>query len=105
MSEQPWKNTPVGQFAKWMTPDQRPEYQHTPFRHWVHIEGSCEHGGGNWHRAHIGEAVIRPEGADDERQGYRSSDIAAIEKAGDMDPGTGIVTHWIPWGNFWPVPS
>lgn len=100
-----WKDTPVGQFPKWMKPEDRPEYNATPFRHWIHVEGCCEHSGSIWARSHIGEAVIRRDGDDDERQGYRASDIEAIERAGDMDPGTGIVTHWIPWGNFHPVPE
>lgn len=103
--EQPWKKTPPGQFAMWMRPENRPAYEHTPFRHWVVVTGSCQHHGINWLRQEIGEAVIRRDDDSECYQGYRREDIEAIEKKGDMDPGTGIVSFWIPWGNFHPVPE
>ena len=101
----PWKDVPVGQFAPWMTPSQRPAYEDTPFRHWVMVEGFCEHHGSIWARSQVGEAVIRRDSDDDAYQGYRRSDIEEIERRGDMDRGTGIVTFWMPWGNFPPVPT
>lgn len=104
MSES-WKDLPPGQFAMWMKPEDRPEYQHTPFRHWVVVTGFEEHIGRIWFRQEIGEAVIRREDDDEHYQGYRRSDIEAIEDKGHMCRGSGIVEYWIPWGNFHPVPS
>lgn len=100
-----WKSTPPGQFAPWMTPEQSPSHEHTPFRHWVFVEGFAEHSGMRWYRSAIGEAVIRRDSDPDAYQGYRRDDILAIEKRGDMDPGTGLVAYWMPWGNFPPIPS
>jgi hypothetical protein len=88
-----------------MTPSQRPAYEDTPFRHWVMVKGFCEHHGSIWPRSQVGEAVIRRDSDDDACQGYRRSDIEEIERRGDMDRGTGIVTFWMPWGNFPPIPD
>jgi hypothetical protein len=57
----------------------------------VAVVGTCEHSGIKWHRLHVGVAATLYEG----RQGYRPEDIAAIEAAGGMDAGTGLVVAWM----------
>lgn len=90
--------------SQWRSIDDLPEYGERPIRQWVHVEGTCEHHGSIWRREYIGEAIIRCQDAEDGRQGYRSIDLDAIEERGDMDLGTGLVTHWM-GVSFPPVPA
>lgn len=77
--EEEWK--PIGTLPP---PGERPG------RVFVVVEGSEYHSGINWRRQADGIARTRYEG-------FYPSDIAEIETDNHMDPGTGVVTHWLPY--------
>lgn len=60
-----------------------------PGRVFVLVEGEKFHSGMRWLRQEAGIAATHNEGFD-------PVDIAFIEKRGDMDRGSGEVTHWLP---------
>ena len=60
-------------------------------RHIVAVVGTRSHSCMDWHRIATGVAATVYEG----RQGYLASDIAEIERRGDMDAGTGYVVAWM----------
>lgn len=80
----------------WREMVDQPPHDQRPIRQWIAVEGIREHHGSTWRRFYVGEAITRPDGLDDEQQGYRRKDIEAIEDAGDMDRGTGLVIAWMP---------
>jgi len=55
----------------------------------VLVEGCKEHSGLRWRRQEVGIAATWNDGFDPKH-------IAFIERLGDMDEGTGEVTHWLP---------
>lgn len=69
----------------WQDISTLPEPPDRPGRVFVVVEGFQYHSGC---RASYGIARTRGEG-------FNFVDIAAIEKADSMDPGTGRVTHWM----------
>lgn len=60
-----------------------------PGRVFVLVEGEKHHSGKFWLRQFAGIAATWNEGFD-------PIDIDHIESRGDMDAGTGLVTHWLP---------
>ena len=78
---------------KWKPVAELPDWDQRRPRQLIFVEGSCSHSGVNWRRQHVTEAWTDKEGP----QGYRREDIERAERDGDMDPGTGLVTHWMPW--------
>ena len=60
-----------------------------PGRVFVVVEGRKWHSDKSWMRQNAGIAATHNEGFDE-------VDIAHIEARGDMDQGTGKVTHWLP---------
>ncbi|CCB64492.1 hypothetical protein [Hyphomicrobium sp. MC1] len=73
----------------WLPISELPEPGKRPGRVFVVVEGLKEHSGNLWKRQHAGIASTHNEG-------FGERDMAYIEEAGDMDQGTGVVTHWLP---------
>jgi len=90
---------PEPKFGEWQTVDTLPPPMQRPGRVFVIVEGSQFHSGINWHRRYAGLATTNNEGFD-------KADIEWIESKDHMDPGTGVVTHWMPWclPDFPPLP-
>lgn len=73
----------------WLAIDALPPPGERPGRVFVIVEGSKDHSGVSWRRQHAGIAATYNEG-------FSPVDIAYLEERGDMDDGTGKVTHWLP---------
>lgn len=73
----------------WKPIDTLPPPGERPGRVFVLIEGEKHHSGVRWVRQHAGIAATSNDDFDD-------VDLAYIEMRGDMDKGTGRVTHWLP---------
>lgn len=67
-----------------------------PSRQFVWLSGEKFHSGVRWRRDWWGVAFIRPDDAEDGRQGYRRADIERLEEEGDMDPGSAEIFGWLP---------
>ena len=81
---------------EWQPIDTLPPPGERPGRVFVVVEGNQQHSGLNWFRQHAG--IARTQNA-----GFYPDDIAAIEAQDHMDPGSGVVTHWMPW-HLQPLP-
>jgi len=81
----------------WRDVSTLPDREYRPGRMFVVVEGAEFHSGGEWFRASYGIARVSGDG-------FNREDIAAIEAADSMDPGTGVVTHWMPL-NLPPCPQ
>lgn len=75
---------------EWMPIDTLPPPGERPGRVFVVVEGKQTHSGSTWYRQSAG--VARTQNA-----GIYPKDIAAIEANDHMDPGSGVVTHWLPY--------
>lgn len=74
--------------TEWMSIETLPPPDERPGRVFVLVQGERDHSGVRWLRQEAGIA-----GTDND--GFVRCDIAHIEKRGDMDPGSGVVTHWL----------
>lgn len=75
--------------TEWKPIETLPPPGDRPGRVFVLVEGEKNHCGVRWVRQHAGIAATHNEGFDE-------VDMAYIEERGDMDEGTGRVTHWLP---------
>lgn len=75
---------------EWLSIETLPPPGERPGRVFVIVEGHQEHSNRLWTRRRAGEARTR-------NDGFNPDDIAKIEADDLMDPGTGKVTHWMPW--------
>lgn len=74
---------------EWKPIDTLPPPGERPGRVFVIVEGERYHSDKRWLRQHAGIASTWNEGFD-------AGDIAHLEDRGDMDQGSGRVTHWLP---------
>jgi hypothetical protein len=74
---------------EWKPIETLPAPGERPGRVFVLIEGEKFHSGARWLRQQAGIAATWNEGFDEK-------DMAYLEELGDMDTGTGKVTHWLP---------
>lgn len=74
---------------EWKPIDTLPEPGNRPGRVFVIVEGSSFHSGNEWRRQMAGIAATSNDGFD-------AFDIAYLERRGDMEKGSGRVTHWLP---------
>ena len=75
--------------SEWMPIETLPPPGERPGRTFVLVEGEKHHSGVRWLRQHAGIAAT-------DNEGFDKVDIYYIEDRGDMDQGTGVVTHWLP---------
>jgi hypothetical protein len=75
--------------TEWMPINTLPPPGERPGRVFVLVEGEKDHSGNRWMRKEVGIAATWNEG-------FNPEDIRFIEKKGDMDRGSGAVTHWLP---------
>jgi hypothetical protein len=80
----------------WNPIDTLPPPGERPGRVFVVVEGSQWHSDVNWKRERAGIASTQ-------NDGFYPEHIAQLERDGNMDPGTGKVTFWMPW-NLPPIP-
>ena len=73
----------------WQAIETLPPPGERPGRVFVIVEGSKSHSGVCWRRQEVGIAATQ-------NDGFSERDIAYLEHGGDMDRGTGKVTHWLP---------
>lgn len=73
----------------WRTIDTLPPPGERPGRVFVIVEGEKCHSGICWRRQEAGIAATQ-------NDGFSETDIAYLERRGDMDRGSGNVTHWLP---------
>ena len=73
---------------EWLSIDTLPPPGERPGRVLVIVEGSQSHSGCNWFRANYGFARTQ-------NDGFYPDDIRRIECDDHMDPGSGVVTHWM----------
>jgi len=78
----------------WLLYNPEADIMAMPVRQFVWVEGHRRHSGMDikWARSYMGIAGLDRNG----RQHYVTSHIEAIEEQGDMDLGSGVVTHWAP---------
>jgi hypothetical protein len=74
---------------EWMPITTLPPPGERPGRAFVLVQGTRLHNGNFWIRQHAGIAATYNDGFD-------KVDIDYIEDRGDMDQGSGVVTHWLP---------
>jgi hypothetical protein len=74
----------------WQPIDTLPPRGHRPGRMFVVVQGIRWHSGVVWTRQCAGIAHTSGDG-------FAQDDISHIEENGDMDGGTGQVTHWMQW--------
>jgi len=75
--------------TEWKPIETLPPPGERPGRVFVLVEGGKHHSGGHWLRQHAGIAATW-------NDGFNPRDLAYLEEVGDMDEGTGRVTHWLP---------
>lgn len=75
--------------TEWKSIDTLPPPGERPGKVWVLVSGHQHHSGMCWARRMAGLARTHNEGFED-------ADISRIEEDDHMDPGSGVVTHWLP---------
>ena len=75
---------------KWQPIETLPPPGERPGRVFVVVQGQQHHSGINWVRQRAGIARTM-------NDGFYPEDISLIERGDLMDPGSGVVTHWMPW--------
>jgi hypothetical protein len=75
---------------EWQPIDTLPKPGYRPGKVFVVVEGTEYHSGLGWYRQSAGLARTHNEG-------FYAEDIAKIEKEDWMEPGSGVVTHWMPY--------
>jgi hypothetical protein len=75
---------------QWQKIETLPPPGERPGRVFVVIEGFKDHSGLSWYRQHAGLAYTY-------NHGITPETLRKLEKEGDMEVGTAVVTHWMPY--------